>query len=81
MSSCDFQKAMELIDKSKSVFITTHTRPDGDACGAAVAMSEALSAIGKKTKLLTLSDVPEWYRFLFEEQPEIFNENTKINAD
>jgi len=28
----DFQKAVELIDKSSNVLITTHARPDGDAC-------------------------------------------------
>jgi nanoRNase/pAp phosphatase (c-di-AMP/oligoRNAs hydrolase) len=27
----DFQKAIELINKSNNVLITTHTRPDGDA--------------------------------------------------
>jgi nanoRNase/pAp phosphatase (c-di-AMP/oligoRNAs hydrolase) len=27
----DFQKAVELINKSSNIFITTHTQPDGDA--------------------------------------------------
>jgi nanoRNase/pAp phosphatase (c-di-AMP/oligoRNAs hydrolase) len=29
----DFQKAIELINKATSILITTHSRPDGDACG------------------------------------------------
>ena len=28
----DFDKAVELINESNNVLITTHTRPDGDAC-------------------------------------------------
>jgi len=27
----EFQKAIELINKSSNILITTHTRPDGDA--------------------------------------------------
>jgi len=44
----DFQKAVDLINKASSILLTTHTRPDGDACGCLAAMSEALVALGKK---------------------------------
>jgi len=67
----DFQKAVELINKSSNVLITTHTRPDGDACGCIVAMCDALGALGKKVKMLMLSPVPEWYEFLFTEKVPI----------
>ena len=30
----DFQKAIELINSSSRVLLTSHTRPDGDACGS-----------------------------------------------
>jgi len=63
----DFQKAIELIDKSSSILITTHHKPDGDACSSVVAMHEALTALGKKVKILLLSSVPKWYAFLFAE--------------
>lgn len=71
VSENDFQKAVELIDRSSNVLITTHARPDGDACGAIVALAEALSAMGKKITPLFLSDIPRWYEFLFVEKPKV----------
>jgi len=65
VDSKDFQKAVELINKSGSVLLTTHIRPDGDACGSVAAMHDALTALGKKVKLLFLSPLPQWYAFLF----------------
>jgi phosphoesterase RecJ-like protein len=75
VSEKDFQKAIELINKSENVLITTHTRPDGDACGCIVAMSDALSALGKKTSALMLSPMPNWYEFLFAEKVPILGED------
>jgi len=31
ISNNDYQKAVELINKSSNILITTHTKPDGDA--------------------------------------------------
>jgi phosphoesterase RecJ-like protein len=62
----DFQKAVELVNKSTDVLITTHTKADGDAVGCCVAMSEALLALDKKVQLLFLSPLPDWYAFLVE---------------
>ncbi len=64
MNNQNFQKAVELINKSTSVLITTHTKVDGDAVGCCVAMSEALSTLGKKPQILFLSPLPDWYGFL-----------------
>jgi phosphoesterase RecJ-like protein len=77
----NFQKAVELINKSSSVLLTTHTRPDGDACGCMVALSETLARLGKNVKTLLLSELPAWYEFLFERKPEIISEKTKIDSD
>jgi phosphoesterase RecJ-like protein len=77
----DFQKATELINKANNILITTHTRPDGDACGCVTAIFETLTALGKNTKILLLSELPSWYEFLFEQKPEIFSEKTKIDSD
>ncbi len=63
----DYQRAIELIEKSESVLVVTHSRPDGDACGCMVAMSEVLSGLGKDVKSLMFSEVPGWYEFLFDE--------------
>lgn len=62
----DFQKAVDLINKSSSVLITTHTKVDGDAAGCCVALNEALTALGKKNQILFLSPLPDWYSFLFD---------------
>jgi phosphoesterase RecJ-like protein len=80
----DFQKATELINKTNNILITTHTRPDGDACGCMAALSEVLTSLGKNVKILLLSELPSWYEFLFEwrkpspsgQKPEIFSEKT-----
>ena len=79
VSSDDFQKAIELINKSSNVLLTTHTRPDGDACGCIVAISDVLTALGKKAKALMLSPTPEWYEFLFAEKVPVLGEDIKLD--
>ncbi len=78
LKSSDFQKAVELIDNSNSILITTHTRPDGDACGSVVAVADTLNALGKKTVPLLLSAIPTWYEFLFAEAPKILGPNVNV---
>ncbi|GAG90436.1 unnamed protein product, partial [marine sediment metagenome] len=74
----DFQKAVELINKSNNILITTHIKPDGDACGSVVAMYDTLTALGKNVKLILLSEVPEWYEFLFAEKVPILGEDVTV---
>lgn len=76
--SMDFQNAVGLINKSNSILLTTHTRPDGDACGCIAAMSDALTALGKNVKYLFLSPLPEWYEFLFTEKPPILGQDIQL---
>jgi phosphoesterase RecJ-like protein len=75
----DFQKAIELIDKSESILITSHIKPDGDACGCIAAMCEWLRAIGKNVKPLLLSELPKWYEFLFTEKPAVLDEDVQLD--
>jgi len=75
INSMDFQKAVELINKSSSILLTTHIKPDGDACGSVAAMYDALTALGKKAELVFPSELPEWYEFLFTKKPAILEEN------
>lgn len=70
-----FQKAVDLINKSKNVLLTTHTKPDGDACGCVTAMYDVLTTLGKKAQLILISEVPEWYQFLFTEKVPILGED------
>jgi len=73
----DFQNAVKLINKSNEVLVTTHTRPDGDACGCVAAMAQILKSLGKKTKAILLSELPQWYDFLFEEKPLVYDRDIK----
>jgi phosphoesterase RecJ-like protein len=72
------RQAVELIGKSNKVLITTHTRPDGDACGCIAAISQTLTALGKNVRTLLLSELPAWYQFLFERKPEVFSPSTSL---
>jgi len=74
----DFDKAVELINKSNNVLMTTHTRPDGDACGCVAAMIDVLAALGKKVQPILLSPLPEWYEFLFAEKLPILGEDVSF---
>ena len=78
MANKDIQSAVELIKKSESILITTHTKPDGDACGCIAAMCGALEALGKNVKPLFLSPVPQWYEFLFAEHVPVLDDDVKI---
>ena len=78
ISSSDFQKAVDLINKSNTVLVTTHTRPDGDACASVVAMYKTLAALNKNVHLLFLSEVPEWYEFLFAEKVPVLGKNVTL---
>ena len=74
-----FQQAVELIEKAGSVLITTHTKPDGDACGCVAAMTEVLRQKGKTVRPLFLSPIPSWYGFLFEEKVPVLKEDIQVS--
>ncbi|MCK4999466.1 MAG: DHH family phosphoesterase, partial [Anaerohalosphaera sp.] len=75
----DFDQAIELINKSTNIIVTSHNRPDGDACGCVHAMCMALRSLGKTAVPLFLSPVPKWYAFLFESEPGILGETLTID--
>jgi phosphoesterase RecJ-like protein len=75
----DFQKTIELINKSSNILITSHTKPDGDACGCISAMCDTLEALGKNITPLMLSAVPQWYEFLFTKKPAILDEDIQLD--
>ncbi|MHC4474900.1 MAG: DHH family phosphoesterase [Planctomycetota bacterium] len=78
VDNADFQKALALIDKSSNVLLTTHTRPDGDACGCVVAMAEMLSGLGKSAGILLFSEAPQWYEFLFGKPPTVLGKDVNV---
>ncbi len=74
----DFQKGLELIDQAGSVLITTHIKPDGDACGSVAALAEVLRDIGKQVKVLLPGPMPEWYELDFGEEAAVLGEDVTI---
>lgn len=79
LNDTNFQKALDLINKSNNILITTHARPDGDACGSMAAVAEALKDGNKTVETLLLSETPQWYEFLFAKKPAVLNQDITIN--
>jgi phosphoesterase RecJ-like protein len=74
-----YQQALKLIENANDILITTHTRPDGDACGCVAAMTRALRAWGKTVRPLFLSSVPAWYAFLFDEKVPVLRRDVQVD--
>jgi phosphoesterase RecJ-like protein len=71
----DLKQAVDLINKSGRILVTTHTKPDGDALGCLVAICNMLRTSGKEIEPLLLSPPPDWYRFLLTEKVPILGED------
>ena len=72
VNSGKFKKAVGLINKSQNILVTTHTKPDGDACGCVAAVCHTLKALRKKALAVLPTELPEWYAFLFDKKPAVF---------
>lgn len=78
MSSEACQQAIALIENAHAILVTTHTKPDGDACGCVQAVTAVLRGLGKTVRPLFLSPMPDWYAFLFEEKVPILGEDVQV---
>jgi len=74
-----YHRAQALIDNATSILVTTHTKPDGDACGCVAALTEALRSRGKTVQPALLSEAPEWYRFLFDEEIPVLSTDEHVD--
>jgi bifunctional oligoribonuclease and PAP phosphatase NrnA len=74
-----FRRAVELIDQAGSILITTHTKPDGDACGCVAALTDVLRMKGKTVRPLLLSRMPSWYTFLFDEKVPVLRDDLQVS--
>ncbi len=72
-----FQNAVDLINNANSVLLTTHIRPDGDACGCVRALMEITRQLGKKAQPLFMSPLAAWYESLFDEKPAILGNDVQ----
>jgi phosphoesterase RecJ-like protein len=57
------QRIIATFSNARSVLITTHVRPDGDALGSTAALALGLARKGIKAEILLLSKIPEKYAF------------------
>ncbi len=72
-----YRAALRLIQASKNILITTHIRPDGDACGCMRVMMDGLAAIGKQVQGLFLSPLASWYEGMFEHKIPVLGNDVK----
>ena len=61
-----YKQALALIEQSKNVLITGHTRPDGDSCGSAGAVSKMLISMGKNVVPFMITPCSDDFMFLTE---------------
>jgi len=73
----DFKKAIELINKSKSWLVTSHTRPDGDAVGCIKAICEIAGQLNKNVKPILLSPPAQWYKNIFNSPVAVLGNDLK----
>jgi phosphoesterase RecJ-like protein len=59
-----FAAILSLIEKSESVLVLSHDRPDGDAIGSMVAFGLILESVGKRVEMVNFNEVPESLAFL-----------------
>ncbi|HCA42106.1 MAG TPA: bifunctional oligoribonuclease/PAP phosphatase NrnA [Bacteroidetes bacterium] len=57
----------DIIKDARSIVITTHLIPDGDAIGSVMAFKNYLNQKGKKPEIINHSPTPEYLRFLDKE--------------
>jgi len=63
-SNLDLDQVVERLCNAKSLLVTTHAKPDGDAYGSVVALTQALRDIGKEAHGLLMPPVPRFLRLL-----------------
>ncbi len=78
LTNTDYQKALDLINKSGNILITSHVKPDGDSCGCIVTIIEAIKPLGKKIMPLLLSSLSDWYKFLFDATPAVLDDDITV---
>ncbi|WP_425060905.1 Bifunctional oligoribonuclease and PAP phosphatase NrnA [Sporomusa carbonis] len=57
-------RSAQLLDQAKSIMLTTHISPDGDALGSLLALYAYLSAQKKQVRMLLDDEIPRTYKFL-----------------
>lgn len=67
-------KIFSEIQRANSVLLALHVSPDGDSVASVLAMNEFLERMGKKTKIISFSKIPNEFNYLSGiEKVEIIN--------
>lgn len=76
----DWSPLVRLIQANDDILLMTHIRPDADGLGSQLALHDALTAIGKRSRVVIASKLPPRYQFLDPDARtiELF---TEANAD
>ena len=70
-SNTTLDHAAELLSGARRIVVTTHAKPDGDACGAAAALTGVLRGSGKTVLGVLMPPVPANLQFLLDAQPAL----------
>ena len=76
-----FKEAIEMVRGARSILVTSHTRPDGDAIGSIMSLSRSIKAQAKLddrecvVQPLLLSYAGDSYKFLLDDGVKIIGEN------
>jgi phosphoesterase RecJ-like protein len=74
----DWSPLVRLIQATDDILLMTHIRPDADGLGSQLALHDALTAIGKRSRVVIASKLPPRYQFLDPDKKTIeqFTEGT-----
>ena len=70
MNESTFQQIVKAILESNFIMIFPHVIPDGDTIGCASALQRALRKAGKKVKIVDEKDIPDYLKFLIEDDED-----------
>ena len=65
------EEAVRALRAARSIVITTHIQPDGDAVGATVALLRALEIMGKECRAIGPSHIPGGFMFVLRDKNEV----------
>lgn len=60
----DWSPLVDLVHRSNHILLMTHVRPDADGLGSQLAFADALTAMGKRPRVVIASKLPPRYEFL-----------------
>ncbi len=76
----DWSPLVRLIHANDDILLMTHIRPDADGLGSQLALHDALTAIGKRSRVVIASKLPPRYQFLDPDE-KVIEQFTAATAD